>query len=78
MHDPGTYYRKKMVWDFNWISRRMYRGMSYVPPLSYGGNNGSVSIFRSAVVNAINFTLYEGVRKRITAWERESSDSIGQ
>jgi hypothetical protein len=77
MHDPGTYYRQKMVWDFNWISRRMYRGMSYVPPLRMGGNS-SVSIIRSAVVNAINFTLYEGVRKRITAWEKESSGTIGQ
>ncbi len=76
MHEPGTYYRQKMVWDFNWISRRMYRGMSYVP--SPNMVNPSVSIVRSAVVNAINFTLYEGVRKRITAWEREPSATIGQ
>ena len=77
MYEPGTYYRQKMIWDFNWVSRRMYRGMSYVPQLSHGGNS-SVSIIRSAVVNAINFTLYEGVRKRINAWEKESSGSIGQ
>jgi len=34
-----------------------------------------VSIMRSAIVNAINFVLYEGVRKRIIAWEQESSSS---
>jgi solute carrier family 25 carnitine/acylcarnitine transporter 20/29 len=80
IHEAGVFYRKKNLWDFNWMSRRMYRGMSYVPQIpacSVCVSDDRVSIMRSAIVNAINFTLYEGVRKKITAWEQESSSTIG-
>jgi hypothetical protein len=81
IHEPGVLYRKKNLWDFNWMSRRMYRGMSCVPRKpsisASSGSDDRVSIMRSAIVNAINFTLYEGVRKKITAWEQESSSTIG-
>jgi hypothetical protein len=33
IHEAGVFYRKKNLWDFNWMSRRMYRGMSYVPQI---------------------------------------------
>ena len=46
-------------------------------PIIHFETDTSVSIIRSAVVNAINFTLYEGLRKRIAAWETGSS-TIGQ
>lgn len=41
----------------------------------FEGFNSSVSIMRSAIVNAVNFSLYEGVKKKITAWEESE---IGQ
>jgi hypothetical protein len=31
-----------------------------------------VSILRSALVNAINFTVYESLRKEIAVWDAES------
>jgi len=43
--------------------------------LDLEADSGSVSIVRSGLVNAINFSLYEGVKRKITAWE---PDSIGR
>jgi hypothetical protein len=34
--------------------------------------DGRVSILRSALVNAINFTVYESLRKEIAVWDAES------
>jgi len=29
MHAPGEVYKRRNPFDFNWFSRRMYRGMTY-------------------------------------------------
>jgi len=44
--------------------------MSYVPYTAQGIND-RVSILRSGMVNAINFTVYESLRKEIAIWEKE-------
>jgi len=36
----------------------------------------SVGVVRSALINAVNFTVYESLRKEISQWEKE--ESIGQ
>jgi hypothetical protein len=36
--------------------------------------NRSVSILRSGMVNAINFTVYESLRKEIALWEKERGE----
>lgn len=36
--------------------------------------NRSVSILRSGMVNAINFTVYESLRKEIALWEKERQE----
>ena len=36
--------------------------------------NGSVSIVRSGMVNAINFTVYESLRKEIALWEKNKGE----
>jgi len=33
-----------------------------------------VSVLRSALINAINFPLYETIRHHISGWEQEQAD----
>jgi hypothetical protein len=70
LHAPGEVWKRKNPFDFNWFSKRMYRGMSYVLYTAQGIND-RVSILRSGMVNAINFTVYESLRKEIAIWEKE-------
>jgi hypothetical protein len=58
--------------EFKWISSRMYRGMSYVHLCMF--LTFRISLVRTALINSINFTLYEGIKSKISAWEA----SIGQ
>jgi hypothetical protein len=42
-----------------------------VCPFFFRANN-RVSILRSGLVNSINFTLYESLRKHISVWEEQA------
>jgi hypothetical protein len=30
MHAPGAVFKRRNPFDFNWFSRRMYRGMTFI------------------------------------------------
>ena len=49
---PGDGYVRRSFLSFNWLSGRMYRGIW-------------VSLLRSAIINSVNFSIYELMKKAI-------------